>query len=79
MSLWNGMRLQAGKSPLGFINPFLYRSSAFTQSYYDVTSGNNADSTTPLPLLLPLPLYLRQRLIGPLLVLIQFVMVKPSL
>lgn len=47
VSLWNGMRLQAGKSPLGFINPFLYKASAYSQAYYDVTAGNNYDSCCP--------------------------------
>ncbi len=52
VSLWNGMRLQAGKPSLGFINPFLYKSASYASAYYDVTSGNNADGTcTSLSLL----------------------------
>jgi tripeptidyl-peptidase-1 len=47
VSLWNGMRMQAGKPPMGFINPFLYSASSYSQAYYDVTSGNNADSCCP--------------------------------
>jgi tripeptidyl-peptidase-1 len=47
VSLWNGMRLQAGKSSLGFINPFLYKSASYASAYYDVTSGNNADGCCP--------------------------------
>jgi hypothetical protein len=41
VSLWNGLRLQAGKSPMGFINPFLYKSASYSSAFYDVTSGNN--------------------------------------
>ncbi|CAH0517751.1 unnamed protein product [Peronospora belbahrii] len=42
VTLWNDVRLNAGKSPLGFINPLLYY-LAETQSdaFHDVVVGNN--------------------------------------
>jgi len=38
-SLLNDVRLQAGKSTLGFLNPFIYENSA---SFYDVTTGSDS-------------------------------------
>ena len=49
VSLINDALLQAGKAPLGFLNPFLYKNAdAFT----DVTKGTNAigRGTGPVPL-----------------------------
>jgi len=34
----NGLRLAAGKPPLGFLNPFLYQNSS---AFHDVTVGKN--------------------------------------
>jgi tripeptidyl-peptidase-1 len=59
VSLWNGLRLKAGKSSMGFINPFLYKSAANPSAFYDVTSGNNAIGSSH-PLLSPPRLPIRQ-------------------
>ncbi|KAJ6622436.1 Pro-kumamolisin, activation domain-containing protein [Mycena sp. CBHHK59/15] len=40
LTLVNDARLNAGKSPIGFINPTIY-SSAFASAFNDVTNGNN--------------------------------------
>jgi len=48
VSLLNGVRLQAGKNPLGFINPLLY--SSFNEdptSFFDVTQGYNGEGCCP--------------------------------
>jgi len=39
----NGLRLKAGKKPLGFVNPLLYKAAAITavRAFYDVVTGNN--------------------------------------
>lgn len=37
----NGLRLKAGKSALGFLNPFIYQNPS---AFQDVTSGTNHDS-----------------------------------
>jgi tripeptidyl-peptidase-1 len=42
-ALLNGLRLDAGKSPLGFLNPFIYQNP---QGFQDVTHGVNTG--TPL-------------------------------
>jgi tripeptidyl-peptidase-1 len=34
----NELRLAAGKSPLGFVNPLLYK---HPEAFHDVTTGNN--------------------------------------
>ncbi|PRP86285.1 tripeptidyl peptidase I precursor [Planoprotostelium fungivorum] len=49
VSIINGLRLKAGKKPVGFINPLLYKAATVTQgrAYYDVTSGNNGDWLCP--------------------------------
>eukprot|EP01117_Protostelium_nocturnum_P011410 TRINITY_DN413_c0_g1_i1.p1 TRINITY_DN413_c0_g1~~TRINITY_DN413_c0_g1_i1.p1 ORF type:complete len:551 (+),score=210.31 TRINITY_DN413_c0_g1_i1:79-1731(+) len=47
VSLLNGERLKVGKSPMGFINPFLYKVADIKDSYYDVVKGNNADGDCP--------------------------------
>jgi tripeptidyl-peptidase-1 len=36
----NGLRLAAGKSPLGFLNPFIYKNPS---GFQDVTSGTNGN------------------------------------
>jgi len=36
----NGLRLAAGKAPLGFLNPFIYKNPS---AFQDVTSGMNGD------------------------------------
>merc|ERR1712176_1565755 len=42
IGLLNDVRLQAGKPPLGFLNPFIYQNAA---AFNDCTSGkNNAGS-----------------------------------
>ncbi|KAG6977701.1 hypothetical protein JG688_00000060 [Phytophthora aleatoria] len=42
VTLWNDMRLNAGKSPLGFINPLLYYLAETNPSAFnDVVIGNN--------------------------------------
>merc|ERR550537_1808656 len=35
----NGLRLKARKSPMGFLNPFIYQNPA---AFQDVTSGKNS-------------------------------------
>ena len=43
VSLWNDMRLSAGKPPMGFVNPFLYAASKTKPSAFnDIVSGDNA-------------------------------------
>merc|ERR1712228_520069 len=37
----NGLRLAAGKPPMGFLNPFIYKNPS---GFQDVTSGCNKDS-----------------------------------
>lgn len=44
ISLINDQRMASGKSPLGFLNPFLY---ANADIFTDVTSGNNPGCSTP--------------------------------
>lgn len=48
VSLLNEARLQAGKKPLGFLNPWIYKNAA---AFTDVTVGTNAigRGTGPLP------------------------------
>ncbi|TDH70817.1 uncharacterized protein CCR75_008733 [Bremia lactucae] len=42
VTLWNDVRLNAGKSPLGFINPLLYHlSETHPDAFHDVVVGNN--------------------------------------
>jgi len=42
VTLWNDIRLAYGRSPLGFINPFLYQLQARTPTAFrDVVTGNN--------------------------------------
>ncbi|KAL3666603.1 hypothetical protein V7S43_008229 [Phytophthora oleae] len=42
VTLWNDMRLNAGKSPLGFINPLLYYlAETHPDAFNDVVVGNN--------------------------------------
>ena len=41
--LQNDARIAAGKSPLGFLNPFLYQNPSI---FNDVTSGNNPGCST---------------------------------
>jgi subtilase family serine protease len=44
ITLFNSVRLKAGKSPMGFINPFLYSAyNSNPNTFFDVTQGNNAD------------------------------------
>ena len=38
MSLLNEARLNAGRPPMGFLNPFLYKNAA---AFTDVTKGSN--------------------------------------
>jgi tripeptidyl-peptidase-1 len=40
VALLNDARLNAGKAPLGFLNPLLYKMPA--NNFHDITSGNNA-------------------------------------
>lgn len=43
VTLWNDIRLNAGKSPLGFINPLLYYLAEKEPSaFHDIVVGNNA-------------------------------------
>ncbi|OQS02045.1 tripeptidyl-peptidase [Thraustotheca clavata] len=43
VTLWNDLRLKAGKTPLGFLNPLLYQiGSANPKAFHDITSGDNA-------------------------------------
>ncbi len=47
-SLINGVRLKAGKTPVGFINPAIYKLSTLnSQAFYDVTQGSNPDGCCP--------------------------------
>jgi len=42
ITLLNNARLNAGKAPLGFLNPMLYQASrVMPDTFYDVTVGNN--------------------------------------
>jgi len=42
IALLNDQRLSAGKSPLGFLNPWLYQTqAAHADAFFDVTVGNN--------------------------------------
>uniref|UniRef100_K3WQD7 subtilisin n=1 Tax=Globisporangium ultimum (strain ATCC 200006 / CBS 805.95 / DAOM BR144) TaxID=431595 RepID=K3WQD7_GLOUD len=42
VTLWNDARLNAGKSPLGFINPLLYyMAEVHPSAFHDVVVGNN--------------------------------------
>ena len=46
LSVLNSARLAAGKSTLGWVNPFLYAAAAQSKTaFHDVTVGNNAYST----------------------------------
>ena len=50
VALLNDQRLNAGKKPLGFLNPLLYSSAA--GAFNDITSGNNPGcNTTGFPAL----------------------------
>ena len=44
IALINDARVAAGKSPMGFLNPFIY---ANPQAFNDITSGNNPGCGTP--------------------------------
>lgn len=45
VALLNAQRLQAGKPPLGFLNPWLYQTrQAHADAFFDVTVGTNSDS-----------------------------------
>ncbi len=44
VALLNDQRLNAGKAPLGFLNPLLY--STATGAFNDITSGNNPGCNT---------------------------------
>jgi hypothetical protein len=45
ISLLNDQQLNAGRPPLGFLNPWLYQTAASTpDAFFDVTIGNNPDS-----------------------------------
>ena len=46
VSLLNEARLQAGRSPMGFLNPFLY---ANPDAFFDVTIGSNKLDETAFP------------------------------
>jgi tripeptidyl-peptidase-1 len=47
-SLINGVRLKAGKTSVGFINPAIYTlSSQNPNAFYDVTQGSNPDGCCP--------------------------------
>lgn len=42
VTLWNDMRLNSGKTPLGFLNPLLYYIAAkHPMAFHDVVTGNN--------------------------------------
>jgi tripeptidyl-peptidase-1 len=43
IALINDKRLEAGKGPVGFINPVIYANS---QAFNDITVGNNAACNT---------------------------------
>jgi tripeptidyl-peptidase-1 len=47
-SLINGVRLKAGKTSVGFINPAIYTlNSQNPNAFYDVTQGSNPDGSCP--------------------------------
>ena len=47
-SLINGVRMKAGKTPVGYINPALYALSTQNPvAFYDVTEGSNPDGCCP--------------------------------
>lgn len=47
-SMINGVRLQAGKSSVGFINPAIYQlSSENAAAFHDITEGSNPDGCCP--------------------------------
>ncbi len=47
-SLINGVRMKAGKTPVGFINPAIYKLSTLKpNAFYDVTQGSNPDGCCP--------------------------------
>lgn len=41
VALMNGARLEKGMSPMGFINPWLYKVHAENPDAFDITEGNN--------------------------------------
>lgn len=42
VTLWNDLRMNAGKSPLGFLNPLLYYMQKHTPgAFHDIVTGNN--------------------------------------
>ena len=42
IALWNDVLLSEGRSPLGFINPFLYSvHERFPEAFRDITTGHN--------------------------------------
>ena len=43
VALLNDLRLNAGKSPLGFLNPLIYQNGA---AFNDITTGNNPGCST---------------------------------
>ncbi|KIP08325.1 hypothetical protein PHLGIDRAFT_127064 [Phlebiopsis gigantea 11061_1 CR5-6] len=48
VSLLNDARIQAGKSPLGFLNPLIYGINLIqTGAFNDITTGNNPGCGTP--------------------------------
>uniref|UniRef100_A0A7S1VBJ7 Peptidase S53 domain-containing protein n=1 Tax=Sexangularia sp. CB-2014 TaxID=1486929 RepID=A0A7S1VBJ7_9EUKA len=49
VTLVNGQRLAAGKTPVGFLNPFIYQNAGDSSIFNDVTSGVNRCSAGPSP------------------------------
>lgn len=50
VTLWNDRRLNAGKSPLGFLNPLLYfLAETHPEAFTDIIAGNNAASRPGKP------------------------------
>ena len=46
-ALLNDVRLAKGLSPLGFVNPLLYKSGGLSSAFNDITDGSNPGCTTP--------------------------------
>jgi hypothetical protein len=61
VSLVNAQRIEAGKPPLGFLNPAIYQAGASTDIFTDVTEGQNNCCGKLIPIFpnslrLPVPL-----------------------